>query len=234
MALPALLCAGCASYVTPGGPAASVVMSSDDPGAAMTAPILPVPATVALVRVQAADYTAVAGEPFGTGAFTVLVPPKPQPAVADVASWPLVGRAELLSPDRLPLQLTTLDDLRLASAKSLADVMIAYTVDTQFDIDGQALPPRSSIKTGKAPGENTTIQARVSGVVVDVRTGYRYATVLASATSDDLDGAWLTGGTLDRRRLAVEQDAVTAFLTQAAEVWGGMAARSGTATAALK
>lgn len=221
MVLAGVFCAGCASYATPGGPAP---LSALNPGEASAAPAFPPvvnhPVQVTLVRVQAADYAALSAERIGNGGFSVVVPAEraARPLKA-VAQWPWVEKAEALKPALLPERLNTLDDLRLAAAKNLADLLVVYTVDTQFEIDGRALAPLADLSTGKAPDGSAAIRSGAVAVLIDVRSGYRYGQVEASARTDDLSGAWLTAGALDRKRMDTEQQAVDALLQAAGAMW---------------
>lgn len=226
MVLAAVFCAGCASYAAPGGPApmAALVAVENADGAPLP-PTVNRPVSVNLVRVQAADYAALSADRVATGAFSVVMPTeRAARPLKTVARWPLVEKVETLRPALLPERLNTLDDLRLAAAKNLADLLIVYTVDTRFELDGRAVEPLADLPTGKAPDGNAAITSAASVVLIDVRTGFRYGSTQASARTDDLSGAWLTGTSLDRKRLDTEQLAIDALLSDAEKIWRGVVA----------
>lgn len=222
------LCAGCASYATPGGPAPLPKLAAAETPAAGQ-PTLSFPISLHLVRIQAADYQSfsmgtLVGGSFSAVASAELATP---PRMHALAQWPLIADVQTLRTDALPPQLETLDDLRLAAAKSLADVLIIYTVDTRFESGGESLSPLAELSLGKAPEQETHIQSVASALLLDVRTGYQFGAVQASARVDDLDGAWLVASALDRKRLDAEQQAFAALLAEVEKLWTGIAAQNG-------
>lgn len=222
------LCAGCASYATPGGPAPLPTLAAAETAAAGQ-PTLSFPVSLQLVRIQAADYQSfsmgtLVGGGFSAVASAELATP---PRMHALAQWPLIADVQALRSDALPAQLETLDDLRLAAAKSLADVLLVYTVDTRFESGGASLSPLAELSLGKVPEQETRIRSVASALLLDVRTGYQFGTVQASASVDDLDGAWLVASALDRKRLDAEQQAFAALLTEVEKLWTGVAAQNG-------
>lgn len=200
-------------------------------GVAPTGAALPVPSypvSVNLVRVQAADYASLSSERIAGGAFSVVMPPElstPESMQA-ISQWPLVTDAGVLRASLLPQELTSLDDLRLAAAKNLADVLIVYTVDTRFESGGRQLDPLVDIPLGDAPAADACVTASASAVFIDVRTGVRYATAQSSARADDLDDAWKSATALDRKRIDVEKQAFVALLAESEKVWAQVAGHS--------
>ncbi|MFA5940452.1 MAG: hypothetical protein WC809_13930 [Sinimarinibacterium sp.] len=220
------LCAGCASYATPGGPAPLATMNAADAEAVAAArPTLSFPVSINLVRIQAADYESFSAERLAGGSFSVVAPAElaaPQ-ALRAVAQWPLVSAVEVLRPALLPARLESLDDLRLAAAKNLADVLIVYTVDTRFESGGVGLAPRAELSLGKSPSPNAAVASTASALLIDVRTGYRYGMAQANARVDDLADAWMSAAALDRTRVDTERQAVIALLSEAQKIWNGIA-----------
>lgn len=223
------VCAGCASYTTPGGPASLAAMQAGE--AAPSGSALPVPSypvSVNVVRVQAADYASLSAERIAGGAFSVVMPPELSTleSMQAISQWPLVTDAGVLRASLLPPELTSLDDLRLAAAKNLADVLIVYTVDTRFEAGGRKLDPLVDISLGEAPAADACVTASASAVFIDVRTGLRYATAQSSARADDLGDAWKSATALDRRRIDVEKQAFVALLSESEKVWARIAGHS--------
>ncbi len=219
--LAVVLCAGCASYTAPGGPAPlAVLVAGEGSDSAPLPPTATHPVRVNLVRVQAPDYAALSADRVATGSFSVVMSTERSVrSLKAVARWPWVEKVDALNPGLLPERLSNLNDLRLAAAKNLADLLIVYTVDTHFELDGRALAPLADLATGKTPDGSAAILCGATAVLLDVRTGYRYGKVEASARNDDLSGAWLTAGALDRKRLDTEQQAVDAVLSASEALW---------------
>lgn len=219
----ALLCAACATYVTPGGGAPLQQLNRADiaeGSARQPAPQLP--ASVAMVRLQASPYRSYTAEGRGSGRFSVIAESSAPPpaALQTVSRWPSVESATALQSAWLPERLESLDDLRGAAAKMQADVLLVYTVDTRFELAGKPLAADASIPLG-AKGEGpVAIRSKASLAFVDVRTGYVYGAVDGEARIDAADTA--SREALDRQRLNVENDAVTRLLAAAAETWSGL------------
>ena len=136
----ALLCAGCAGhYVTPGGSVRLSDINREDVAAvAALKPSPHFPANIVVARVQAPQYVSFSSAGYGTGKFSV-VPTQELVSDADMEGldhWPSVAGVVPINRLLLPAQLESLEDLRVAAAKLHADVILVYTVDTTFRIQG--------------------------------------------------------------------------------------------------
>src|SRR5207249_5337001 len=96
-----ILCSGCASYVTPGGPARlDHIDRADIAEIASRRPTLSLPARLAIVRVQSPDYRSYSTAPYASdgvepstrGQFTVLTTLEllTDAQMEAVSSWPSV------------------------------------------------------------------------------------------------------------------------------------------------
>lgn len=224
----ALAVAGCAaSYVTPGGPAR--LDDIDRPDIAEIAsrkPAASFPARIAVVRVQAPDYRSSTAEPLATGRFSV-VPTKElitDDELRAVGEWDDVAAAAPLSKLLLPAKLDSLDDLRVAAAKLQADVLLVYTIDTTFRVQGRGYGPLAVLSLGLAPDRDAYVTSTASAIFVDVRTGFVYGVAEATEKDSGLTNAWSSSDTVDAKRIAAERAACRTLLTEARQTWNGIVA----------
>lgn len=223
-----LFCAGCAGYVTPGGPAPLSDISRADATLLLAQQPSPrFPVKLGMVRVQASAYKSFSSASYGSGRFSVVATHEllsDQP-LQTVSKWPLVADVAPLNTTLLPSRLESLDDLRLAAAKNQADVLMVYTIDTSFQVKGHRYAPLADLPVGKAPDKDAAITSAASAAFIDVRTGFSYGTVQAAASVDDLSDAWQTGKTLDDKRMQAERDAFGSMLSAAEKTWSDIASR---------
>lgn len=184
------------------------------------------PVQLAVARVQAPQYKSFSlGSAEGRGAFSVVLAQElySDTQLQRTAQWASMAGVSMLDPGLLPNRFESIDDLRLAAAKLQADVLLVFTVSTAFEAQGKRYEPQSELPLGKSDVD-TAINSQADAVFVDVRTGFNYGSAEASARASIEDK---TGSdkALDRQRLAVEQQAFTAMLSEAEKTWNGIAAR---------
>jgi hypothetical protein len=195
-----------------------------EPGTVQPAPNFP--ARIALVRVQAPKYRSMSAEGLGKGEFSVVSPQElPNAAQTEALEhWPAVDKVMVLNEHLLPERLKSLDDLRLVAAKMQADVLMIYTLDTGFEVDGHAFGAAAKVPLGKQPAAEDGIVSSATSVLIDVRTGYRFGTLTGNAKLDHLTAEdWSTEPRLDQRRLEAEAQALSALIEAAAPTWKGIA-----------
>lgn len=225
-----LLCAACSSaaYRTPGGPAPLADIGRSEAQLLVAQPPSPrFPVKLSLVRVQAPSYQSFSAAGLGNGRYTVLPGaelPGAQPLAA-VAGWPKVAEAAPLDIALLPPRLDSLEDLRLAAAKTQADVLMVYTLDTTFAKGGQPYAPRAALKLDPKLAPDLLVQSQATALFIDVRTGYQYAQVQARVQRGDLGSALSSGPALDDKRREAEQAALAELLQRAQQAWNGIASR---------
>jgi len=233
VALPIFLAIGCQTYYrTPGGPA---------PIGEMTAPTIaeklrvqpesPMPATLALVRVQGGNYysRSVAGVRRGGVSIVSADDLEVPEDVWSIQKWPMVRFATRLSaiiiPDAKPTDPNAaMLALREGAATLHADILALYTIDTTFRVDDFSPGALGLVTLGLAPTKNAVVNATASMVFVDVRTGFVYGTAEASARDDQIANSWTSGDAVDQCRRRVEREALTAMLAEAEKCWAGIAA----------
>lgn len=223
----ALLCAGCASYRTPGGAASLTQIAGTGASDAAQQPSPQFPLGIAAVRVQAADYRSLSSSGYGSGRFSVIAPPELLTAaqLQALAQWPQVARVSVFDASLLPSSFDSLSDLRFAAAKMQVDVLLVYTLATSFRIDGHDRDPASRIALGDKPDADAAVSSTASLAFVDVRTGFTYGATQASATVTGLADAWDSDAALDAKRLDAERQAFAALLAAAEKSWNGIVGR---------
>jgi hypothetical protein len=222
----ALLCAGCASYVTPGGPVRLAdIDRADIAAAAARKPSPNFPARLAIVRIQVPMYYSYSNRAYGGGQYSVLTTQEllDENDVKSIESWPSLAAIVTVNRLLLPDRFESLDDLRLGAAKLQADVLLVYTLDTTFRVLGRKYAPLSPISLGILPDRDAFVATTASAVFVDVRTGFVYGVAEGTAQVSNLTNVWSKGATVDRKRLEAEQESFKELLAAAATTWAGIA-----------
>ena len=84
-----------------------------------------------------------------------------------------------------PIGLSALGHLlpspRLSAAQIQADVLLVYTLDTSFRIQGRGYGPLAAISLGVVPDRDAYITSTASALFIDVRTGFVYGVAEATA-----------------------------------------------------
>jgi hypothetical protein len=230
LAIVGALCAavsqGCsAKYVTPGGPAnLADINRADIRELAERRPAAKFPARIALVRVQAAGYKSQTADGVGRGAFTVITVQElfGDKELRAVSSWREVAGVAPLNSLLLPATLGSLDDLRVSAAKVQADVLLVYTIDTLFRVQGRVHAPLAILSLGILPDRDAKVTSTASALFIDVRTGFVYGLADATASASQLTNAWDSIEAVDRKRLEAERQAVDKLVTNLTGTWDGI------------
>ncbi len=230
----AILIGGCASYVTPGGPAnLEAIHRADIAEVAARMPAAPFPARLAVVRVQACNDRSYSTDPVAVGAYSVV--PTPEllscPALGNIRAWPRVTDVALIHRLLLPSKLESLEDLRVSAARLRTDILFVYTVDTTFRVQGHGFGPLSVISLGLVPDRDACVESTASAMFTDVRTGFVYGVAEATSKTTGLTNAWGSSDTVDRKRIEAEEAAVALLFMEAGNAWQGIVAQHGGAMA---
>jgi len=223
-----LLCAGCASYVTPGAAVRLQDIDRPDIAAAAARKASPnFPARLAVVRVQGPQYRSYSSEGYGNGRFSVLTTQEllTEDHMTSIQAWPALGGAVPINRLLLPQKLESFDDLRLPAAQIQADVLLVYTLDTSFRIQGRGYGPLAAISLGVVPDRDAYITSTASALFIDVRTGFVYGVAESTAKTSGLTNIWSSSSTIDKKRVEAEQQAFDQLMSQAAITWKGIAAQ---------
>lgn len=220
------VCAGCASYVTPGAAVRLQDIDRPDIAAAAARKASPnFPARLAVARVQAPQYRSYSGESYGDGRFSVLTTQEllSDEQMSAIQHWPALAGAIPINRLLLPPTFESFDDLRLSAAQIHADVLLVYTLDTAFRIQGRGYGPLTAISLGVVPDRDAYITSTASALFIDVRTGFIYGVAESTAKTSGLTNVWSSRATIDTKRVEAEQQAFNGLLSQAAETWRGIA-----------
>ena len=232
LAVSVLAATGCQTfYRTPGGPAPIGEMTAPSIAEKLRAkPESPIPATLALVRVQGGGYysSSIAGVRRGSLSI-VSASDLEQPADAErLQRWPDVLAFTRLSAIIVPEPRRSGPDaamiaLREGAATLHADVLALYTIDTAFRIDDFSPGALGLVTLGLAPTKSAVVNSTASMAFVDVRTGFVYGTAEASSRDDQLANSWTSEDAVDQCRRRVEREAFSALLSEAERAWQAIA-----------
>lgn len=220
-----LLSTGCATYVTPAAGVSMAEISDRDlrdyyevePAAAF-------PANIAVVRVQDAGYRSRTNHGYGHGRYTIVTTRdiETDEAFERIVKLPMVGGVAPLGRLLLPSNASTIRDLRAPAAKLRADLLLIYSVDTDFSVEGRSLGPLSAISLGFIRNKKANVTATVAGALVDVRTGFIYGLSEASASEQQKASVWSTEMAIDTARLRAEKAAFRDFMSEFETLWKGV------------
>lgn len=218
--------AGCASYPAPGGPARLDALSPNNPSESEQAASR-FPARIAIARVQSADYQSFSARGHGKGAFTVVDAQELLSAeqIQHFSAWPSASEPVVIAVPEPSERFESIKALRMAAAIRQADVLLSYTVDTAFEINGRKFSPASKIPLDLGAKADAAIAVAASAVFIDVRSGFVYGLVEASAQAADLAAAWASPAAIDQKRLSIERQAIAQLLLKAEATWADIASR---------
>ena len=232
-----LLVCGCAHYHTPGGGVSiPAITDSTIAEALKRQPAARFPAHVIVARVQAAGYASASGVGYGTGAYSVLTTRdiETDDDFMQLASLPGIAGVGPLNRILLPVNLRSAQQLREAAAQLHGDIVLLYTVDTQFHTENQLIAPLQIVTLGAFASEKSRIVTTCAAAFVDVRTGYVYGVAEGSASDTRRSSPWTTEAAIDAARLKTERAALSAALKEIAKVWAAINAEYGRTTADLR
>ncbi len=213
---------GCASYTTPGGPVDLTGIQSADIRELMSRKAAATfPASVSFARVQSPGYESRTAETYGGGEYVVVTNRELMSDVNidDMTRWPGVRGVAPMSRLLIPARLNSIDELRNASANLRADVLIVFTLDTSYRVDGKSFGPLSVISLGLMRDRETAVTTTASAVFVDVRTGFVYGVAEASASERQVTSAWTSADAADQGRLKTEREAFAGLLRELERTW---------------
>lgn len=218
----AMLLGGCASYRTPG---AAVNIPSIAEGDIETllknGPGSVFPARVAVVRVQAANYSPGSNSGYGSGRYSVLAPQREDAELMRMADLPQVSAVLTFNPMLLPPALNSVRDMRVIAAKLQADLLVIYTIDTSFLVENERVSPLGKITFGLLGDKNVQVRAATAGMLVDVRTGYIFGLINAHGQwVEKRDAFHITDrDEADRSRQQADQESLRQFVDDFARLW---------------
>ncbi|MGH8503248.1 MAG: hypothetical protein ACREVE_12410 [Gammaproteobacteria bacterium] len=211
---------------SPGGPARlEEIDRADIVKVAARKPAANFPASIAIARIQAEDYESYTSDGVGMGNFRVLTTQElaTERQFQHISELPSVRGVAPINRLLLTSPLKSVDDLRLAAANVQADVLLIYTIDTTFRIEGRAYGPLSVISLGLIPNRDAHITSTASAIFKDVRTGFVYGLAESTAKASGLANVWNTRRTIDRKRVEAERKAFKRLIPEISKTWTGIA-----------
>lgn len=228
---------GCAHYQTPGGGVSIPAITDGDVADIMARkPAATFPALMIVARVQASGYVSRSAYGYGTGNFSVLTTRdiETDDDFEFFASLPGVAAVGALNRLLLPLDLRSTRDLRQAAAQLRGDILLIYTIDTQFHSENQLVGPLTLVTLGVFASEKSSIVTTCAAVLVDVRTGFVYGVAEGTANQTRRSSPWTTENAIEKARLKTEREAFGSAMKEVAKVWSSVNARYGATTADLR
>ncbi len=184
-------------------------------------PASPFPARLAVVRVQDSGYVSKTNHGYGSGRYTIVTTRdiESDEDFKVIQELPMISSVAPLSRLLVPGNASTLKDLRVPAAKLKADMLLLYSVDTIFNVEGTPLGPLSLISLGFIPNKKAFVTSTVSGAIIDVRTGYIYGTSEATAREEQRASMWSAEDAIDASRVKAEHQAFQSFISEFKRLW---------------
>lgn len=227
----ALVIGGCGQhYVTPGGGVSMLALTDDESTDRdlrkyyETQPAARFPANLTVIRIQDSGYKSQTHHGYGHGRYTIVATRdvEDDEAFEKLESLPNVSGVAPIGRMLVPANSNSIRDLRIPAARLHADMVLIYSVDTSFTVDGKQLGPLSLISLGLIPNKKAHVTATVAGMLVDVRTGYIYGTAESTDMQKQRATVWSTEMAIDTARKKAEINAFDGFVDEFADLWGGV------------
>lgn len=220
----AVLVSGCATYTTPG---AGINVGDLSQSTVEIAEVMrreaaaEFPARIAVVRVQAPGYVAGNGACHGQGRYCIVTARdiETEDEYQRLGRLSAVAGVGPISAILLPSSPGGIEDLRLVAANLKADMVLIYSVDTRFHVDGRSLGPLSVVSLGMIPNKRARVSTTAAAVLVDVRTGFVYGIAEATASDDQRATIWSTHQAIERARAATERQSFIGLVGEVEKLW---------------
>ena len=226
------LCLGCmSSYVTPGPGAEMALFGGTDAEREQLTdhsiqqvldrkPLAQFPTGLAVVRVQGPGYWSYTCRGWGRGGYSVVLErdTETEEHFERLRKLPLVTDVATVSRLLLPEHLKSDKELRRAAAMLHTDMLLIYTLDTSFEIEGYA-EPLTVLTLGMLPNQQARVTTTASAVLLDTRNGYVYAVLEATEKHKQLANAWTSRQAVDQSRRKTETAAFQSLLDEFEEAW---------------
>jgi len=221
--------AGCAHYTTPGGPAPLLELAEKDIAEILSvSPASPFPARIAIGRVQESRYSGYGQQVHGNGPFRLVTTRdvEDEASFRRLATFPQVIGVAPLSFLVIGEELETFEDLREGAARLRADLLLLYTLDTEYWRRDLPLQPLSTFSLGIFPSGELRVSSTASAVLIDVRTGFLYGLAESTVTVENLT-SWLWGDGVEWGRRKTGSEAFSELMDEIATLWQGVLAEHG-------
>lgn len=221
----ALLIPGCATYIPPGAKADLQAFAPPDIQAGFAIkPTNPFPASIAVLRVQAPNYTNYylqqRGGMYGSGRYSVILAKEAGEDLQLERVTKLQQVAGLVTINRmlLPEHLEGDREIRGAASRLQADLVFLYTFDTSFFETDQA-KPLTVITLGLSPTRRIFAVTTCSALLMDTRTGYIYSAYEVTERAETFSTSWGSRDSADEARHNNEQVAFKKLIDDFTTTW---------------
>lgn len=224
----AVVMGGCASsYQTPGAGfnVGNLSKADEDIGEILKLkPASPFPARLAVARIQASGYSSYGNSCYGAGQYCVVTTRdiETEDDLKKISQLPMIMDVALMSRILLPPKLDSAKDLRRAAASLKTDLLLVYSLDTQFNIDNTDIGPLALISLGFLPNKKAHVTSTATAAVFDVRTGFLYGVAEASAREQQRATFWSSEEAVENARLKAEAEAFKQLLVEVEKLWGNI------------
>lgn len=188
------------------------------------APLARFPATLAVVRVQsAAPASRSHGVSHGRGAYRVVL----TPTVETEDHFRQIGRLDqvrgAIRLNRLVLggEGRTNKALRTAAARLHADLLLVYTINTEWTIDNDA-EPLDAIAFGFSKYKNVKVTSTATALLLGTHNGYIYAASEVARDTKYKDNAWRNSEQIEEAQETLEQQAFDGLVDSFVDAWPGV------------
>ena len=184
-------------------------------------PLARFPTALAVVRVQgAAPHSRSGGVSYGRGAYRVVLTPTVE---TDTHLQQIGGLDEvtgIVRLNRLVLgqQLKTDKELRNAAARLHADLLLVYTINTEWTIDEDP-KPLNSITFGLSRFKNITVTSTATALLLGTHNGFVYATSEVTREKKYKDNAWRNSEQIEEAQEQLEQQAFDGLVESFTDSW---------------
>lgn len=219
--IPIILLSSCATYMTPGREAdLSVFTNPKVKKAFAVQPAIRFPANLALVRVQASGYYSESARGYGSGAYSVMTVRdiETEKDIETISKLKGIEGVATLNRLLLPSRLSSEEDLCEAAAKLQTDVILIYTIATEFSDKG-IIPPLTTLSLGFAPNQKYKITSSASAILMDTKTGYIYGALEEGEMRSGLTFAWGSTEAIEVGRKKAERAALDKLISSFGPFW---------------
>jgi len=188
------------------------------------APLARFPATIAIVRVQsAASASRSHGVSYGSGAYQIELTPtvETDAHLRQVDRLNQVHGAVRLNRLVIGERCRTNKDLRAAAARLHADLLLVYTINTEWAIDNDA-EPLDAITFGFSKYKNVTVTSTATALLLGTHNGYIYATAEVARDKRYKDNAWRNSEQIEEAKETLEQQAFDGLVESFVKAWPGV------------
>jgi len=218
-----LTISGCAvTYTTPAAGVSISSLTDDDIAELMKVePAGQFPARIAIARIQASGYSSRTNNSYGSGQYSVVTTRdiEDESDFHKIANLPMVAGVAPLNRLLLTPNLDSIKDLRLSAARLKTDLLLIYSVDTTFHVESTPLGPLSLLTLGTLPNKKAFVSSTISGVLVDVRTGFIYGASESTEREEQRTNMWGTQDAIDEARVRSEKASFKGFVAGFVKLW---------------